>query len=166
MQNFIPYCTVTGITVWEFPYGEDESYPACVSLKLALSEKLLELCHNGVTEFFTNCEYGVSLWVAEALVAMRETLNAPVKVHIIIPHEEQAVKWNSAVRERYYDVHAAADTVTMLSTQYHEDCYADADHYMLDNSVMLLTVGDNAPLADYAKSKEKRTEEIKLPILL
>jgi uncharacterized phage-like protein YoqJ len=166
MMQFIHYCTVSGNTVREFFYGQDESHPACVSLKLALSEKISELCGKGIHDFFTNCEYGVPLWAAEAIVAMRGFSENPCRVHIIMPYEEQALTWHSDVRERFYDIHAAADSVTMMNTRFTDDCYRETDEFMLKRSVMLLTVGGNKPALTYAKSKGKHIEHIKALALL
>ena len=160
MIEFIHYCTITGSTVNDFDYGQDEEHPDCVALKLSLTDKISELCNKGVCDFFTNAEQGLSLWAAEAVVRMRDCLDTPCRLHIIVPYEEQAKKWHEGVRERYYNVHEAADSVTMLQTQYSEDCYQVADRFMLNRSLMLLTDGGNAYLMDYAKSKAKHIEKV------
>jgi len=160
MIEFIHYCTIAGSTVNDFDYGQDEEHPDCVALKLSLTEKIAELSNKGVHDFLTNAEQGLSLWAAEAVIGMREHLNTPCRLHVIVPYEEQAKKWHKEVRERYYDVHEAADSVTVVATQYSEDCYQVANQFMLNRSVMLLTDGGNAYLTDYAKSKSKHIEKV------
>ena len=161
-MRIIPYCTVSGNTVHQFSYGQDESYPACVSLKLALTAKIAELCHQGITDFFTNCEHGVPMWAAEAIVAMRNTEGMPkARVHIVMPYEEQALTWSDNVRERFYNLHAEADSVEILNSRYNDDCYWDTDRFMADHSVMILFDEvepdcGNEELLDYAKSKGKK----------
>jgi len=161
MMQVIPYCTVSGNTVQDYYYGQDESHPACVSLKLALSERISELCSQGILDFFTNCEYGLSMWAAESIVAMRGFRDTPCRVHIIMPFEEQPLKYPDSVRERFYDLHAAADSVTMMNTQFTEDCYQETDEFMIKRSIMLLTDGGNEQAWRFAESKSKHIELVK-----
>jgi uncharacterized phage-like protein YoqJ len=138
MMPITSCCTVVGATVHGLPFGEDESHPACVSLKLALSAKIAELCENGVTDYFVNAEYGVPLMAAEVLTALRETLVPSHRVHICVPYEEQSSRWNEPARDRYFRLHEVADSVTMLNTQYHDDCYAETLEFMLDTVMCYL----------------------------
>jgi uncharacterized phage-like protein YoqJ len=160
--EFIHYAVVSGSYVDELSFGQEESHPYCKELKLVLTEKLLQLCDSGIRDFFSNCEYGIPLWACEAIVNMQGFREKPPRLHIIIPHEEQAVRWPDSVHERYYNVHETADSVTMLQTQFTEDCYQEADRFMVNRSVMLLTDGGNAELINYAKSRNKHIERIKL----
>jgi uncharacterized phage-like protein YoqJ len=150
--------------VWNLPYGMDESHPDCVELKLAITEKIWNLYNSGISCFFCNCEYGLPLWAAEAIVGMRLLKRRSAKINLIIPHENQAAVWSNEVRERYYNINAAADSVVILSTKYKEDCYRKADEFMIDHSIMLLTDGGNEYISEYAKSKNKDIEPIKMLI--
>ena len=161
MFKIIKYCTISGSMVQKLSYAQDELHPDCVALKLALTEEISGLCNSGVTNFFTNAEYGVPLWAAEVIVAMRGFRVTPPKIHIIVPYENQAVRWNEQIRERYYNIHESADTVTMLNSQYSDDCYDAADEFMIDNSVLLLTDGGNKYISDYAKKKNKQVAMVK-----
>jgi uncharacterized phage-like protein YoqJ len=162
MLNLMYYCTIGGSTVWELPYGQNESHPDCVALKHALLERISELCDKGLTDFVVNCEYGIPMWAAEAIVAIRGFRENHPRLHILAPHENQAVKWHDDVHERYYNLHATADSVTVLRTQYTDDCYQEADRFMLNHSVMLLTDGGNEGLTEYAKSKNKHIEQVSI----
>jgi len=64
-------------------------------------------------------------------------------------------------RERYFNLHAVADNVTILNRRFHENCYQETDEYMMKRSVMLLTDGGNAYINDYAKSLNKHIEQIR-----
>jgi len=158
---------MSGNTVHQLSYGQDESYPACVSFKLELTEKIAELCQQGVVDFFTNCEHGVSMWAAEAIIAMRNTVGMPqARVHIVMPFEEQANKYPDNVRERFFNIHAQADSVEILNGKYAEGCYETANRYMLDHSVMLLVdeidgESETSELVDYAKAKNKHVAVVK-----
>jgi hypothetical protein len=52
----------------------------------------------------------------------------------------------------------------MLATQFTEDCYQNADEFMVDRSVLLLTDGNNIALSEYARNEGKHVELLKLPI--
>ena len=58
-----------------------------------------------------------------------------------MPYEEQAKDWYENQRDRYFSVHDLADDVYMLEKQYYEDCYDDANEYMIDQSDLLLVFG-------------------------
>ena len=161
MVNFIYYCAVSGSSVWELPYGMDEQHPDCLALKVAITEELSSLYSMGVTDFVCNAEYGVPLWTAEAIVAMRNLWENPVRIHLFMPHEGQANLWNDDARERFFNLHAAADSVTTLNRQFHENCYRETDEYMMKRSIMLLTDGGNEYMTEYAKSLNKHVEHIK-----
>jgi len=164
MLSLMYYCTISGSTVSDLPYGQSESHPDCIALKLALTERISQLCDMGMTDFLTNCEHGLSLWAAETIIAMRGFRENPARLHIIVPYESQANRWYDDVQERYHNVHAAADSVTVLRTQYTDDCYQDTDRFMLNHSIMLLTDGGNKSLTDYAKSKNRYIEQVSLPV--
>lgn len=114
----------------EAPYPE---------IKTKLREKIWELYCNGYNSFYVNCEYGVPLWAAEIICAMKMYNN--IELHIVMPYEEQSINWNEEYRERYYNVHSDADEVYMVSTHYHDGCYNDTDRYMIDRSDSLLVCG-------------------------
>jgi uncharacterized phage-like protein YoqJ len=165
--KFIHYCTVFGSSVDELPFGQDESHPDCIALKIAISEKILTLHDQGISDYFTTCELGLPLWAAEAVIASR-TLRPenPPRLHVIMPHEKQAHRWSADVQERFYNVHEAAESVTMLATQYTDNCYQDADNFMLNRSVLLLTDGGNAELLNLARHRNKHIEQISTSALI
>jgi uncharacterized phage-like protein YoqJ len=151
-------CTISGRTVAELPWGHDESHPDCVALKLALLDKVAELNAVGVTEFITNCEYGVSLFAAEAVLALRESLG--LKLILCMTHENQADRYSREVRERFFDLHSAADEVVILNRQWHENCECEADMYMVEQSDILLTDCEISFIARYAAKQEIQIERL------
>lgn len=117
--------------------NEHESpYP---EIKAKLRDKIWELYCKGYNSFYVNCEYGVPLWTAEIICAMK--MYNDIRLNIVMPYEEQSADWNEEYRDRYYDVHACADNVYMIGTRYSSDCYDKADRYMIDNSDILLVCG-------------------------
>ena len=57
-----------------------------------------------------------------------------IKLHIVMPYEEQAAKWSEEYRDRYFAVHEQADSVELFSCRFYEDCYKDADKEMVSRS--------------------------------
>jgi hypothetical protein len=73
MEYELRACTISGGDVNELVFGQDEEYPNCVALKLAIGEKILMLHDLGISDFFTNCEYGLPFYAAEAVLAAQKT---------------------------------------------------------------------------------------------
>ena len=116
----------------ETPYTE---------IKAKLREKIWELYCNGCSSFYVNCEYGVPMWAAEIICAMKLYNN--VELHIAMPYEEQSIGWSEEYRDRYYDIHSKADEVHIIGTRCTDDCFNEADRYMIDRSDVLLVCGNS-----------------------
>ena len=110
----------------------NEYEPPYSKIKEQLRDTIWELYCSGYTEFYSNCEYGVPLWAAEIIIALK--MYNDIKLHIAMPHEEQATRWAEEYRDRFFTVHEKADTVKIISTHYTEDCYEKAERYMSDAS--------------------------------
>lgn len=106
----------------------NEFEPPYCTLKEELRQMIWELYCEGYTDFYSNCEYGVPLWCAEIVIALK--MYNDIRLHIAMPYEEQATKWGEDYRDRFFTVHEKADTVKILSTHYTKDCYDTADEYM------------------------------------
>lgn len=117
-------------------------------IKEKLRQIIWELYKCGFDTFYLNCEYGVPLWAAEIICAMK--IYSDIELHIVTPYEEQAVNWCEEHRERYFKVHSKADGVVMASTQYYDGCYEKADDMMIAESDLLAVFG--------GKGKRTRTE--------
>ena len=117
------------INEYEQPYSK---------IKDELRDTIWKLFCEGYTGFYSNCEYGVSLWAAETVIALK--MYNDIKLHIVMPHEEQATQWPEEYRERFFTAHEKADTVTIISNHYTEDCYEKAERYMRergDRSILI-----------------------------
>lgn len=117
----------------------NEHEPPYPEIKSRLRDKIWELYCKDFNSFYVNCEYGVPLWTAEIICAMK--MYSDIRLNIVMPYEEQPVDWNEEYRDRYYKAHACADNVYMVGTHYSSDCYNEADRYMIDNSDILLVCG-------------------------
>lgn len=113
-------------------------------IKEVLRNKIWELFTEGYTDFYVNCEWGVPLWAAEIIAALKMYNN--IGLHIVVPYEEQSVRWSEDRRDRYYTVHAKADTVTFAEKAYSDKSYETADIEMIDgaNKVIIFCVDTKA----------------------
>ena len=159
MNNKI-ICAVIGKNIAEIGNGASETYYKNIALKLAITDNATKLIEDGVSDFMVNAEYGFPLWAAEILLGLRDIRlqqGLPAfRLHIVMPHEEQAADWSDDVHERFYIVHAKADEVLILYRQYHDKCHENCERFMIDNCHILLTDGDKTFAAQYAKIHQKR----------
>lgn len=60
----------------------EKPYPA---IKVRLRNAIWELYCKGVDSFYLNCEYGVPLWAAEIICALK--MYNDIELHIVMPYE-------------------------------------------------------------------------------
>lgn len=140
---------------------KNENEPPYPEIKANLYEKICELYCNGYDRFWVNCEYGVPLWCAEIIVALR--FFNDIKLYIAMPYEEQSTNWVEEHRDRFFDLHAKSDHVELVFNYYREDCYDTADEYMIDESDLLLVVGSSEKSCygtGYANSRNIKVERL------
>lgn len=63
---------------------KEKPYP---EIKGRLRETIWKLFCEGYTEFYVNCEYGIPLWTAEIITALK--LYNDIVLNIVVPFEEQ-----------------------------------------------------------------------------
>lgn len=131
---------------------KNEHEKPCLTIKAKLLHTVWSLYCEGYDVFYLNCEYGIPLWAAEIICALK--MYNPVKLNIVTPYEEQSVNWCEEYRERYFKVHFHADSVHMTKKQFSNECYNKADCYMIDRSDMLFVFGrNNLHSMGYARSQ-------------
>ncbi len=89
-----------------------------------------------------NREYGVPMWAAEIVLALRSECPG-IRRHVAVPYEDQTALWNENARERYFAIHEAADTVGILMGSLQTDverAYHLAEQEMLRRSTVVLAV--------------------------
>ncbi len=125
-------------TIAERP-GYSKTHRDETGLRQTILAKLMQLIADGCTEFMVNCERGVPLWAAEAVCLLKQ--HCALQLHLVIPFEEQCRDWSECERNRYYAVHALADTVTFASKPFTPDCYSEAERRMAEQSDLILLFG-------------------------
>ena len=119
---------------------KNEYEPPYPQLKAKLREKIWALFCQGYDRFFVNCEYGVPLWAAEIICALK--MYNDIELYIAMPNEEQSVNWPESFRDRYFSAHEASDEVIAINNAYCDSCYDEADEYMIEHSDTVLVCGD------------------------
>ena len=98
----------------------EEELPMC-NMRNQVFSAVQALIAQGCQEFITTCEYGATLWAAEAVVVLKQFND--VKLRVMIPYEEQTSRWPESFRDRYFSVHQKADAVELVDTGFEEGCY-------------------------------------------
>lgn len=138
---------------------KNECRPLHHEIKTRLRNKIWQLYCRGYNRFWLNCEYGVPMWCAEIIIAMK--MYNDIDLHIAMPYEEQASSWIKERRERFFSIHAHADKVIIISNYYTDDCCDLADMHMIDDSDIILIVGNDKTEMfgiKYAREKNVNTE--------
>lgn len=153
-------CTIisSGIEFEAKKYNEFEE--PIVTIKEKLRNAIWHLYCKGYNVFYLNCEYGIPLWSAEIITALK--LYNDISLRLVIPYEEQTTDWYEDIRDRYFTVHEKADTIEFASSQYSEDCYELCSEIMIEQSDLLLVFGECKASEDYAKNSNCRV--LKLPL--
>ena len=87
-------------------------------------------------------------------------------MNIFMPYEEQAAGWVESQRHRYFIIHEKADDVVLVSTQFHPECYQEADEQMVDESDLLVICGNTGSIPEIAQYAGQQNVPVKYyPVL-
>lgn len=156
-------CTFTGHEPMRFRFGYDEEDELCQQIKAAMKLQVLALYDNGITDFYTNCEPGASMWGAELILDLINHF-PHLKLYCVIPYEEQAKKWTPQLRDRYYTILEKSTYNYLISTKFEKSCYLRCNEYLVNHTGLLLSVYKDqslvlmepaAHLVTYARKQNK-----------
>ena len=129
-------CTIISTGEELLAENKNESESPYLMIKAKIHKLIWELYCQGYDNFYVNCEYGIPLWAAEFITALK--LYNEITLNIVIPYEEQSVKWTEEYRDRYFRIHEKADHVILVNTKYHSECYNEATQIMVNESDLLI----------------------------
>lgn len=150
-------CTFIASSLSDFSFGYDFESPKCIYLVSRLKDYITKKYNEGVRDFYSVCEQGVDLWAAEFVTQIIKK-DKSVKLHCILPYEEQAAKWHSDIRELYYKVLEQSDDTEFVSLYYSDDCLKKARLLTIDHSKYIFTALESDlgnEYAEYALNKGK-----------
>ena len=136
-------CAILGHNPMRFAWGFDEEAAECHDMKMELAQQIMVLRQQGVTHFSVACDYGVGLYAAEIINALRNA-DSELMLFCITPYEEQATKWTPALRERYFDMLIKCTHMTAASLHKQPDAQLEAYRTIIRQSDMVLAVYDPA----------------------
>ncbi len=107
-------------------------------LEKALLENIDMLIDAGVKHFICGGALGFDTLAAEAVLKKKEQYS-DIFLEIAVPCKNQDSKWNSKQKEKYAQILASADKVTVLFEKYVTGCMHFRDAFMVDNSDIIIT---------------------------
>jgi len=128
------------------------------NLKKRLVRELEELINKGVTVFLNGGALGFDLYCAFIVLELRKKY--PIKLKMILPCKDQAVKWNYDQRLMYDEVLALSDEVVYISEKYENGCMQRRNKILVDECNYLITYlnrtfGGTYSTVEYAKKTGK-----------
>ena len=136
-------CAILGHSPMRFAWGFDEEAAECHDMKMELAQQIMVLRQQGVTHFSVACDYGVGLYAAEIINALRND-DPELMLFCVTPYEEQATKWTPELRERYFDMLIKCTHMTAVSLHKQPDAQLKAYRTIIRQSDMVLAVYDPA----------------------
>lgn len=153
-------CCFTGHRPQSLPFRFDEQDERCTRLKQLLREEIeRQIVEEGVTHFISGMAIGVDMYAAEIVLELKAKY-PQITLESAIPCETQAVKWSSALRERYYMIASKCDKETLIQQRYTADCMHKRNRYMVDSSDTVIAVWNGTPsgtgkTVKYAEEQKK-----------
>lgn len=153
-------CCFTGHRPQSLPFRFDEQDKRCTRLKHLLQEEIeRQIVEEGVTHFISGMAIGVDMYAAEIVLELKAKY-PQITLESAIPCETQAVKWSSALRERYYMIASKCDKETLIQQRYTADCMHKRNRYMVDSSDTVIAVWNGTPsgtgkTVKYAEEQKK-----------
>ena len=100
-----------------------------------LKDTIIELIEQGVTDFYNGGAIGFDMLCAETVIELKAEY-PDIKLHLLLPcpPEEQVKGWNKAQIARYNEILQAADSVTVLSEHYTDDCMKQRNERLVELS--------------------------------
>ena len=132
-------CAFSGHRPQKFPWKYNESDSRCMALKSALTEQIRLLVDAGVTQFLSGMAQGADSWSALSVLALREK-NPVIKLHCILPYRGQADKWSASSRDLYRSILERADSIVLVSREYHANCMLDRNRFLVEHASTLLAI--------------------------
>jgi uncharacterized phage-like protein YoqJ len=134
-------CAIIGCSPMCFPWGFDEEDEGCAALKLILLNRITKLRSEGCARFAVSMDCGAGLYAAEILHGLKESDGA-LETICYVPYEEQATKWTSELRDRYFNALAACTEVVNVAYEKTVGCEFKAHLEAINEADTVIAVYD------------------------
>lgn len=94
----------------------------------------------GITEFFCGMEEGADLFYADYVLSKKNKND--LKLHCVIPFEEQASFYSEEDRDLYFSVAQRSDSETIINKKRVHGCKEKRDNFMLEKSDVVIFLFD------------------------
>ena len=100
------------------------------------------------------------MYFYDAVVSLREKYD-DISLEAALPFEDQSIRWSATDSAKWESSIRNCDVVTLVSREYHAQCYIQRNKYMVDNADLLISVydgsgGGTGHTVKYAESKNLR----------
>ena len=116
----------------------DEGDAKVSNLKKRLRDTLEAFIWMGYRHFFTSATQGVELWAAETVLDLQE-LYPGIALELVAPSDRHADKWQPDMRDRYLEVKARADILTIIHHEYVKGAIFARNRYLMDSCQSIIT---------------------------
>lgn len=137
-------CCFTGHRPSKLPWGEDQTNPLCLRLRLELAARLQGIYEAGYRHFICGMAVGCDLYFAEAVLALRQRC-PDLTLEAAVPCRGQEKSWSEPQQQRYRELLAQCDSVTVLQESYSSGCMQRRNRYMVERSSLLLACFNGSP---------------------
>ena len=117
------------------------------------------LCDNtSISTYYVGGALGFDTMAAEAVIRKRDRCSS-VRLVLVIPCEDQALRWCTEDKEHYRQIKDAADEIVCLGKHYYRGCMHVRNRYLVDHSgicfcYLTKRMGGTAYTVNYARRKE------------
>lgn len=138
----------------------DDYYRVMFLLRQNVEKKIKE----GYTDFYAGGALGFDTLAALTVLRMKMT-HKKVKLHLILPCENQAEKWSGEDKRMYEKIKNESDSVTYISKQYTPQCMNRRNRALVDSAAYCMayctqTTGGTAYTIGYAMDQGVEVENI------
>lgn len=132
-------------------------YQKMADVKAALCDIIRTWYGQGITNYYCGMAMGFDMLAAETVLRMKSELPG-ITLSAVIPYRNQSERFSPAARQRYNEILAHADKVTILYEEYHARCFLDRNDYMLMHSSRLVACYNGTPKGGtfYTYNKARR----------
>lgn len=154
-------CCFTGYRPSKFSFPLKKGNREYDEFEKRLKYEISLLIDSGCFTFISGMAMGFDVIAAEQVIEFKKQ-DSRVKLVCVLPFASQGENFPMDWSKRYFEILKNADEVITLSEDYYSACYFVRNHYMVDNSDMVLTFynGKGGGTAETLKYAEKRSKEI------